>query len=50
MIAEFENQVSQTLEEIKSQGLFKTERIITTPSGARKSRIADGRHRYILAK
>jgi hypothetical protein len=33
MIAEFENQVSQTLEEIKSQGLFKTERIITTPPG-----------------
>ena len=31
MIAEFENQISQTLEEIKSQGLFKTERIITSP-------------------
>src|SRR6202022_575785 len=31
MVAEFAKQVSQTLEEIKSQGLFKTERIITTP-------------------
>src|SRR5216110_373492 len=34
MIAEFDKQVSQTLEEIKSQGLFKTERIITTPEAA----------------
>jgi glycine C-acetyltransferase len=34
MIPEFENQASQTLEEIKSQGLFKTERIITTPQDA----------------
>jgi glycine C-acetyltransferase len=34
MIAEFENQVSQTIEEIKSQGLFKTERIITSPQDA----------------
>jgi glycine C-acetyltransferase len=34
MVAEFENQVSQTLEEIKSQGLFKTERIITGPQDA----------------
>src|SRR6187401_1715400 len=34
MIAEFENQVAQTLEEIKSQGLFKTERIITSPQDA----------------
>src|SRR5689334_24786945 len=31
MLAEFERQASQTLEQIKSQGLFKTERIITTP-------------------
>jgi hypothetical protein len=29
MVAEFQNQISQTLEEIKSQGLFKTERVIT---------------------
>ncbi|HXX40721.1 MAG TPA: glycine C-acetyltransferase [Chthoniobacterales bacterium] len=34
MIAEFEKQLSRTLDEIKSQGLFKTERIITTPQDA----------------
>src|SRR5258708_16835451 len=34
MIAEFEKQVSQALEEIKSQGLFKTERVITSPQDA----------------
>jgi len=34
MIPEFEKQLSQTLEEIKSQGLFKTERIITSPQDA----------------
>ena len=34
MVAEFENQVSQTLEEIKAQGLFKTERLITSPQDA----------------
>ncbi len=34
MVAEFENQVSQTLEKIKSQGLFKTERVITSPQDA----------------
>jgi len=34
MVAEFEEQVSQTLEEIKSQGLFKTERVITSPQDA----------------
>jgi len=34
MLAEFEKQLSQTLDEIKSQGLFKTERIITTPQDA----------------
>ena len=34
MLAEFEKQLWQTLEEIKSQGLYKTERIITTPQGA----------------
>jgi glycine C-acetyltransferase len=34
MLAEFEQQLSQTLEEIKSQGLFKTERIITSPQDA----------------
>jgi glycine C-acetyltransferase len=34
MVAEFEKQLSQTLEEIKSQGLFKTERVITSPQEA----------------
>src|ERR1041385_1614845 len=34
MIAEFEKQVSQTLDEIKAQGLFKTERVITSPQEA----------------
>ena len=34
MVAEFEKQLSQTLEEIKSQGLYKTERIITSPQDA----------------
>ena len=29
MVAEFENQISQILEEIKSQGLFETDRVIT---------------------
>src|SRR5881397_3143773 len=34
MIAEFEKQLSQIIEEIKSQGLFKTERVITSPQDA----------------
>src|SRR5258708_25835995 len=34
MLAEFEKQLSQTLEEIKSQGLYKTERITTTAQDA----------------
>src|ERR1041385_61384 len=34
MLADFKNQTSQTLEEIKSQGLYKTERIITSPQNA----------------
>jgi glycine C-acetyltransferase len=34
MVSDFEKQVSQTLEEIKSQGLFKTERVITSPQDA----------------
>src|SRR5260370_19624610 len=34
MLAEFEKQLSQALEEIKSQGLYKTERIITSPQDA----------------
>ncbi len=34
MLAEFEKQLAETLREIKSQGLYKTERIITSPQGA----------------
>src|SRR6202043_1431921 len=34
MLAEFVKQLSQTLEEIKSQGLYKTERVITSPQDA----------------
>ena len=34
MVTEFDKQLSQTLEEIKSQGLFKTERVITSPQDA----------------
>src|SRR5260370_5826395 len=34
MLAEFGKQLSQTLEEIKSQGLYKTERIIASPQDA----------------
>jgi glycine C-acetyltransferase len=41
MLAEFEKQLSQTLEEIKSQGLYKIERIITSPQDA-KIKIAGG--------
>src|SRR5437868_2538693 len=42
MLADFKNQTSQTLEEIKSQGLYKTERIITSPQDAH-IRVAGGR-------
>src|SRR3954453_11810622 len=42
MRPEFAQQLSQTLEEIKKQGLFKTERIITTPQDAHIA-VAGGR-------
>ena len=42
MLSKFADHVSATLEEIKSQGLFKTERIITGPQNA-EIPIADGR-------
>jgi glycine C-acetyltransferase len=42
MLAEFEKQLSQTLDEIKSQGLYKTERVITTAQDAHIS-VADGK-------
>ena len=41
MLAEFEKQITDTLEEIKSQGLYKTERVITSPQNA-KIEIAGG--------
>ncbi len=34
MLAKFADHVSETLEEIKAQGLYKTERIITGPRSA----------------
>jgi len=34
MVGQFEKQLSQTLEDIESQGLYKTERVITTPQDA----------------
>ena len=34
MLAEFDQQLARTLEEIRSQGLYKTERVITTPQDA----------------
>jgi glycine C-acetyltransferase len=42
MLADFEKQITDTLEEIKSQGLYKTERIITSPQDA-KIEISGGR-------
>ncbi len=41
MLAEFEQQLNDTLAEIRSQGLYKTERVITTPQDA-KIAVADG--------
>jgi glycine C-acetyltransferase len=42
MLAEFEKQLSQTLDEIRSQGLYKTERVIITPQDAHIT-VADGK-------
>ena len=42
MLAKFADHVAQTLEEIKAQGLYKNERIITGPQNA-EIPIADGR-------
>ena len=42
MLAKFADHVTKTLEEIKAQGLYKTERIITGPQNA-EIPIADGR-------
>ena len=43
MLAEFEKQLSQTLDEIKSQGLYKTERMITSPQDAHIA-VTGGKH------
>ena len=37
MLAPFDQQLARTLDEIRSQGLYKTERIITTPQDAKIS-------------
>jgi glycine C-acetyltransferase len=37
MLAAFDQQLARTLDEIRSQGLYKTERIITTPQDAKIS-------------
>jgi glycine C-acetyltransferase len=42
MLPEFAQHISETLAEIKSQGLYKTERIITTPQDAHIA-VADGK-------
>ncbi len=42
MLAQFDQQLSRTLEEIRSQGLYKTERVITTPQEAH-IKVAGGR-------
>src|ERR1700682_5525418 len=42
MLAEFDQRLANTLAEIKSQGLYKTERVITSPQDA-KIEIAGGR-------
>jgi glycine C-acetyltransferase len=42
MLAAFDQQLSRTLEEIRSQGLYKTERIITTPQHSH-IKVAEGR-------
>ena len=42
MLAEFDQHLATTLSEIRSQGLYKTERVITGPQNA-KIPIADGR-------
>src|SRR5437868_14059931 len=43
MLAEFDQQLTRTLQDIRSQGLYKTERVITTPQDAHIS-VADGKH------
>jgi glycine C-acetyltransferase len=42
MLAAFDQQLTRTLDEIRAQGLYKTERIITTPQAAKIS-VGDGK-------
>ena len=42
MLPDFQKEISKTLEEIKAQGLYKTERVITSPQDA-KIEIAGGK-------
>src|ERR1044072_8170871 len=42
MLADFKTQIAQTLKEIEDQGLYKRERIITSPQDAH-IKVADGR-------
>jgi glycine C-acetyltransferase len=42
MLAAFDQQLSQTLDDIRAQGLYKTERIITTPQHSH-IKVAEGR-------
>src|SRR5437879_6790794 len=42
MLAEFDQQLTKTLDESKAQGLYKTERVITTPQNAHIS-VAGGK-------
>ena len=42
MLAAFDQQLTQTLDEIRAQGLYKTERVITTPQDAKIS-VSGGR-------
>jgi glycine C-acetyltransferase len=42
MLAEFDQQLTRTLDEIKAQGLYKTERVITTPQDAHIA-VSDGK-------
>ncbi|MDQ2918505.1 MAG: glycine C-acetyltransferase [Verrucomicrobiota bacterium] len=42
MLGEFDQQLTHTLDEIRSQGLYKTERVITTPQDAKIS-VGDGK-------
>ncbi|MBV9010255.1 MAG: glycine C-acetyltransferase [Verrucomicrobia bacterium] len=42
MLAQFDQQLTRTLDDIKAQGLYKTERVITTPQDAHIA-VADGK-------